>query len=227
MPVLMQILICVSWLSIDSGVQSAIFIWGDQHVKKWHGTIFSRFFTCKMDVIIYGIDVFKEGTFLWFLDDSKGIIYKPFPQCRGDGAVARALFSRSSMNKFATIGLMEDPISAPLTCSYSLPWKVKYVVLRQNSSRQDMCFTVMDVLWCKSLSSSRCFFMMDIAGSIGTDLKSASTPNDIIHSSGCSWMPSRLCMKSMNMYLMISGHFHHVHHVEGLSGHLYNCGTIS
>ena len=119
-----------------------------------------------------------------------------FPQCSGDGAVARALVSRSSMNKFATIGLMGDPIAAPSTCSYSLPGKVKYVVLRQNSSRQNMCSTVMAVLWCKSLSSSRCFFMMDIAGSRGTDVKSASTSNDTIHSTGCSWMPSRLCMKS-------------------------------
>ena len=39
--------------------------------------------------------------------------------------------------------------------------------------------------------------MMEIAGSIGTDLNSASTSNDTIHSSGCSWICSRLCMKSM------------------------------
>ena len=66
MAVPMQILICVSWLFIDSGVQSAIFIWGDQHVKKRYGAIFSRFFTCKMDVIINGIYVFKKGIFLCF-----------------------------------------------------------------------------------------------------------------------------------------------------------------
>ena len=39
--------------------------------------------------------------------------------------------------------------------------------------------------------------MMDIAGSIGTDVNSASTSNDIIHSSGFNWKTSRLCMKSM------------------------------
>ena len=77
----------MSWLSIDSGVQSAIFILGDQHVKKRYGAIFSRFFTCEMDVIINGIDVFQEGIFLCFLDDGEGIIYKPFPWCRGDCAV--------------------------------------------------------------------------------------------------------------------------------------------
>ena len=64
MPVPMQILICVSWLSIDSGVKSAIFIWDDQHVKKRYGAILSRFFTCEMDVIINGIYVFKEGILL-------------------------------------------------------------------------------------------------------------------------------------------------------------------
>ena len=43
------------------------------------------------------------------LDDSKGIIHIPFPQCRGNGAVARALISRSSMNNLVTIGLIGDP----------------------------------------------------------------------------------------------------------------------
>ena len=28
---------------------------------------------------------------MFFLDDGEGIIHKPFPDCRGDGAVARAL----------------------------------------------------------------------------------------------------------------------------------------
>ena len=56
-----------------------------------------------------------------FLDDDENIIHKPFPESRGDGAVARALVSRSSINKFANIGLMGDPIAAPLTCSYIFP----------------------------------------------------------------------------------------------------------
>ena len=34
-----------------------------------------------------------------------------------DGAVARALVSRSSTNKLAIIGLNGNPIAAPLTCS--------------------------------------------------------------------------------------------------------------
>ena len=65
--------------------------------------------------------MFKEDIFLCSLDDGESIIHKPFPECRGDGAVARALVSRSSVNKCATIGLMGHPIAAPLTCSYIFP----------------------------------------------------------------------------------------------------------
>ena len=115
----------------------------------------------------------------------------------GVGAVVSALVSRSSINKLATIGLMGDPIAAPLTCSNIFPWKVKYVVVRQNSKRQEIWFTVMVVLWCKFLSSSRSFLIIAIDGSIGTDVNNDSTSKDIIHSSGLSWMPSMLCMKSM------------------------------
>ena len=38
--------------------------------------------------------------------------------------------------------------------------------------------------------------MMEIADSTGTDVNSASTSNDTMHSSGCSWIPSILSMKS-------------------------------
>ena len=78
-----------------------------------------------MDIIINGIYVMQKGIFLCSLDDDESIIHKPFPECRWDGAVARALVSRSSMSKFATIGLMGEPIATPLTCSYIFPWKVK------------------------------------------------------------------------------------------------------
>ena len=64
MAVPMKILICVGRLSIDSGVKSGIFIWCDQHIKERYGAIIPRFFTCEIDVIIYGIYVFQEGIFL-------------------------------------------------------------------------------------------------------------------------------------------------------------------
>ena len=64
----------------------------------------------------------------------------------GVGAVVSALVSRSSINKLATIGLMGDLIAAPFTCSNIFPWKVKYVVVRQNSKRQKIWFTDIVVL---------------------------------------------------------------------------------
>ena len=84
-----------------------------------------------------------------------------FHSVGGHGDVARALISRSSLNKFATMGLIGDPMAAPSFCSYNLPWNEKYVFLRQKSSRQEMCFTVMVVLRCKLLSSSKSIFIYD------------------------------------------------------------------
>ena len=110
--------------------------------------------------------------------------------------MARALISRFFLNKFATMGLIGEPMTAPSICSCNLPWNVKYVFLRQNSSKLEMCFTVMVVLRCKVLSSSRCFLMMSIAGSMGREVKSAFTSKDIIHSSGFNLMSSKLCMMS-------------------------------
>ena len=52
------------------------------------------------------------------------------------GDVARALVSKSSINIFATMGLMGDPMATPSVCSYNFPWNEKYVLVRQNSSRQ-------------------------------------------------------------------------------------------
>ena len=43
MAVPMQILICVCWLSVDSGVESALFIWYDQHIKKRYGAVITGF----------------------------------------------------------------------------------------------------------------------------------------------------------------------------------------
>ena len=120
-----------------------------------------------------------------------------FQRVGGVGAVDSALISKSSMNKMATIGLMGDPIAAPFTCSKNFPWRVKYVVLRQNSNRQEIWFTVILVLWCRLVSSSSNFLIISIDGSIGTDVNKDSTSKDIIHSSGFNWVPSILCMKSM------------------------------
>ena len=56
-----------------------------------------------------------------------------------------------------------------------LPWNWKNVVLRQTSSRLMISFTVMGVLWQSSWSCSSFLLMMLMAGSVGTDVKTAGT----------------------------------------------------
>ena len=58
-----------------------------------------------------------EAILICRLDDHKCVIYKSSPQTRGCGTVVRALISNVSIYKFATIGLMGEPIAAPSTCS--------------------------------------------------------------------------------------------------------------
>ena len=50
MTIPMQILVCVSWLPVDSGVESATFIWDYQHIQKGYGAIFFGIFICEMNV---------------------------------------------------------------------------------------------------------------------------------------------------------------------------------
>ena len=87
----------------------------------------------------------------------------------------KALVSRSSIKRFATIGLIGEPVAVPSTCSYNLPWNVNYVLLRQSSSMLVICLDNMVVLRCRSLSSSSFLCMMAITGSVGTDVNNAST----------------------------------------------------
>ena len=55
-------------------------------------------------------------------------------------------------------------------------------------------------------SSSSFLLMMVIAGSIGTDVKSAGTSYEAIHSPGCSIIPLTCCSKSP-VFLMWCGDF--------------------
>ena len=69
----------------------------------------------------------------------------------------------------------------------------KHVLLRQNSSRLVICCMVMVVLFCRSLSLST-------TGWIGTDVKSAVTSYEMIHSPCCSLMPLRCSIKSLMLW---------------------------
>ena len=58
------------------------------------------------------------------------------------------------------------------------------------------CSTFMVVLRWSSGSNSNFFLMMAMADSIGTDVKSAETSYEVIHSVGCSMIPLTCCTKS-------------------------------
>ena len=67
---------------------------------------------------VHGVDTHQEliSAFYFFLDD-KHNIHIPSPESGGLEDALIALTSRSSMNRFATIGLIGDPMAATCTCS--------------------------------------------------------------------------------------------------------------
>ena len=87
-------------------------------------------------------------------------------------------------------------MAAPSFCSYNLPWKEKYVLVRQNSNNHWMCLTAIVVLWCKLVSSSRSFFMMFRVGCMGMEVNRDLTSKDIIQSSSSIVISCMFCMKS-------------------------------
>ena len=80
------------------------------------------------------VDVFSELMAVLFLLDNKGVINIGNSYPGGLVVEQMALISSSSMNSLATMGLMGEPMAALCTCSKNLPWKKKYVFLRQNSN---------------------------------------------------------------------------------------------
>ena len=63
----------------------------------------------------------------------------------------------------------------------NLPWKAKYVLVRQYSSSLVMFFTDKDVLLWSSGSSSSNFLMVFMAGLMGTEVNSALTSKETMH----------------------------------------------
>ena len=71
----------------------------------------------KLDWRIDCVDVLEELLLMFLLLYYQGIINIPFPNTRGCSAVVIALCSKASMKMLAMIGLMSDPMAAPLVCS--------------------------------------------------------------------------------------------------------------
>ena len=70
----MQILVSVSNLPVDRGVQPAFFIRCDEHIQKGYRPIFISFFTCEVDVVINRVKMLQEVVFLCPMDDDESII---------------------------------------------------------------------------------------------------------------------------------------------------------
>ena len=140
MAVPLHIQVCMCRLSKDSCGKASIFTRCYQYVQKGYGSIWSWFFCSELDVLIYGVYVVQETLFWAALMMTHVSSTYLFHIKGGCGDVFMALISKSSMYKFATMGLIGEPIAAPSTCSKNFPWKVKYVLLRQNSKRQVMLF---------------------------------------------------------------------------------------
>ena len=115
----------------------------------------------------------------------------------GWGDVLRVLTLKSSIYRLATMGIMSKCMEASSSCTHYLPWNKEYVFLKLNSNRQMMLFTVMDVLCWSTLSCSIWSWMILMTGPMATDMKSAITSHDMIHSSCLNWISLICCTMSL------------------------------
>ena len=118
MTVPVQIKVSVGGLSSHCSAETAIWLGYNQSFQERHGSIYLAVFHSELNSMINGIDVFYEAVLICRLDDHKCVMHKSSPQTGGGMCAAlRALISNSSIYKFATIGLIGEPIAAPSTCS--------------------------------------------------------------------------------------------------------------
>ena len=110
----MQIKVSMGGLSIYCCTETTILHGYDQNIQEAHGTICPGIFPRDLNALIYRINVIRK---LLLCADCEGVIYISFPQRRGMGDVLRALTSKSSIYKFATMGLIGEPMAAPSSCS--------------------------------------------------------------------------------------------------------------
>ena len=112
-----EVQVSMSGFSVHPYCESSICFSSDDSIQKRYGAIFFCLLYSKLDRRIYCIDVLEELFLMYLMLQHKGIIYIPFPYPGGCSAVVIALCSKASMNMLAMIGLMGDPMAAPLVCS--------------------------------------------------------------------------------------------------------------
>ena len=110
-----------------------------------------------------------------FLHDNKSVNNKSLQHQRGCGDVFKALNSKFSIYKFATIGADGKAHGSSFHLLIVFPLVGKISASQENSSRSMMCFMDMVVLFLRPVSSLSSFSMIFNAGWMGTEVKSALT----------------------------------------------------
>ena len=167
-----------------------------QNIQERHGSIWSGVFTCELNVMVNRVYMIQKLLFVSCFYDYKDVIYKSLLTSKGGVVMCLWLWSQSFPYKvLATMELIGEPNGSSFHLAHNIyPGKWNMCSSSQNSSRQVICFTVIDLLCWSSVSSSRSFLMMLSAGWMGTDGKSALTSYNMIISSELMWMPSRCCI---------------------------------
>ena len=105
-----QIQVSVGGLSVDCCIETAIMQRDDQDVQEEHGTTCPGVISSELNTLVYRIEYALECCFcvlIWWLQRCHLHI---FSTQRGQGDVLRALISKSSIYKFATMGLKGEPM---------------------------------------------------------------------------------------------------------------------
>ena len=171
----LQIKVSVGGLSIHCSAETAIWSVYNQSVQERHGSICLAVFHCELNSMITGINLFSDTVLMCRLDDHKYVINKSSPQTRG----MWCCFESFDLKYFHIHICHYKAYRWTHSSSFNLlivpALKREVCIFKQNSNRQIMLFTVMDVLCWSFLYSSRCFLMMPMAGSMSTDVNSALT----------------------------------------------------
>ena len=102
-------------LPVDSDFRATIVIDMNASVQEREFPLLFRF-RSELNVRIDTVDVRGEVINVVFVNENEGIVDISEPYGRGCGTVARALVSKVSIYKFATIGEPGEPIAAPWVC---------------------------------------------------------------------------------------------------------------
>ena len=86
----------MSGFPVHSDGQCAISLWFNSGVQEGDGPILFIVLHCKLYGRVNTVYELKEALFVHLFVDDKGVIHKPVPEPRGEGAVLRTFCSKYS-----------------------------------------------------------------------------------------------------------------------------------